>query len=345
MILESAFRFWPVHALQESGGWLYGTYATFESMPPHRELLEKGRLRWGRRIRGKFTEAQVRDSFLWHENRASALEAERIHYETQALDEEPYCQPTIQVSEEKAKSALQDFLNLEDRNTNDAIAYIRKFGEFDHLEVTKDGFVYPNVPAEIQEFCKKCLKPERGPDGFARPRDPFALALDDFWSVRSDILGLWKLANAVIQEESQSARVECLRRRPTSTFQGEPDWPAVGKAILCADLSASLNPGKRNPRIILREHEGKFGALTVCTTVRTALYLMLLKMILSGTEYGGCANCSKYFVMTVRGKKFCSATCQNAAKVRSWRDRQKQVNHRARRVTTKKASALRSRKT
>src|SRR5438132_1301284 len=73
--------------------------------------------------------------------------------------------------------------------------------------------------------------------------------------------------------------------------------------VINADLSASLNPGRWNPRIILREHEGKFGALTVCTTVRTALYLMLLKMIVSGTEYGGCANCSKYFVMTVRGKK------------------------------------------
>src|SRR5205823_893392 len=106
-----------------------------------------------------------------------------ILHETYILDVHRYTQPTIQVPEEKANRALQDFLNLEDRSTDDAVGYIRKYGEFDSLELTGEGFMCPNVPTEVQKFCKKCDQ---------EWQDPFALALDDFWGVRNDIVGLWK---------------------------------------------------------------------------------------------------------------------------------------------------------
>jgi hypothetical protein len=126
-------------------------------------------------------------------------------------------------------------------------------------------------------------------------RDPFVLPLDDFWKVRTDILGLWTLAAALNREDADAVRVECCSRRPKSTFQGEPAWLAVGKAILCADLSASLSQGQTNPRIILSQRDGELYALTVCDTVRSALYLVLLKMVVSHTEHRQCERCGKHF--------------------------------------------------
>src|SRR5262249_44999779 len=156
-----------------------------------------------------------------------------------------------------------------DRDTNEAIRFVKEFGAFDFLEVTDRGFDHPTIPPRIQEFCKTCIKPRPGKER----RNPFATPLDDFWSVRNDIFGLWNLAMSIRSKDENSLRTECIRRRPGSNFDPPTDWLAVGKAILSADLSASLNPGKHQPRILLHDKEGQFVALTLCRTVRSALYL------------------------------------------------------------------------
>jgi hypothetical protein len=102
----------------------------------------------------------------------------------------------------------------------------------------------------------------------------------------------------------------------------------VGKAILCTDLSASINPpGQRNPRLILSEKEDKLVALTMAKSVRSALYLMLFDMIVSKTEYKKCSHCKKHFIVTVKRKKYCTEVCQNAAKARRFRVRHKGDNN------------------
>lgn len=216
------------------------------------------------------------------------------------------------VSEQRAKEALLAFVNLEYRNDDVAISYIREFGEFDQLERDQDRFVGAGIPEVIQQFCKQHVQ---------KRQTPFAVSLSLFWAVRDEIEGLWNLAVAVDQKDSQGAKVGCIRRRPNSSFDPETNWLAVGRAILCADLSASLNPGKRNPRLILSVKEGKLVALTMGTTVRTALYLTLFDMIVSKAEYKRCPNCKKPFIVTVKRKQFCTPICQNAAKARRWRVR------------------------
>ncbi len=112
---------------------------------------------------------------------------------------------------------------------------------------------------------------------------------------------------------------------PTSIMSGLLTGTAgTIKAVLCADLSASLNPGRNNPRLILHEMNGKLVLRTMCMNVRAALYFILLENVLSGTGYRRCANkdCGMYY-LAVKGRKFHSSTCQNAAKVRNWRERQK----------------------
>jgi hypothetical protein len=293
-----------------SEGWAYGTYVPLQSLP-HQELLEKNRLRWGRRTRGLISELQVERSYLHHEALGVALDADRILRETDELDTQQFCEPTALVSQERAKEALLAFINLEDRD-DVAVGYLNDFGEFDHVELDEDKLVGSGVPRAIQQFCKEYVQ---------KRQDPFAVSLIHFWSVRNDIKGLWNLALAVDQKDSQRAHDECVRRRPNSSFDPEPNWLAVGKAILCADLSASLNPGERNPRLILSEKEGKLVALTMGTTVRSSLYLTLLDMIVSKTEYKKCPNCKKYFIVTVKRKQYCTEGCQNTAKVRRFRVR------------------------
>ena len=293
-----------------SGDWVYGTCAKLQSLP-YREVLEKGRLGRVRRKRGSIPELQVERSYLHHESLAVALEADRILLETDELDMQPFCEPTALVSQERAKEALLALLNLDDGDEA-AVGYMNEFGEFDHLEVSPDKFIDSGIPPAVQQFCKECVQ---------KRQDPYAVSLSHFWSVRTDIEGLWNLALAVDQRDTERARDECTRRRPKSTFDPEPNWLAMGKAILCADLSASLNPGQRNPRLILSEKDGKLVALTMGTTVKSALYLQLLDMIVSKTEYKKCPNCKKHFIVTVRRKQYCSEICQNAAKVRRFRVR------------------------
>jgi hypothetical protein len=311
--LRTTFCFWPVHVIGVSDGWAYGNYRQLRYLG-HRELLEAKGLRMGRRNKGNITDSQVEASFLHHEDLAVALEAGRILFETHHLDSEQFCEPVTLVSEKKAKEALLSFIGLKDGDDAAAVRYINEFGEFDHLELNEDKFVGTNVPGSIQQFCKQQI---------LKREDPFAVSLSHFWAVRDDIEGLSNLAAALDQKDSSRARAECLRRRPNSRFNSEPNWLSVGKAILSADLSASLNPGQRNPRLILSENEGSFVALTMGTTVRSALYLSLLDLIVSKTEYKTCLNCKKPFIVTVKRKQYCTDVCQNTAKARRFRVRHK----------------------
>jgi hypothetical protein len=281
---------------------------------PHRVLLEQGRLQYGHRDRGNISEAQVEESFRHHESLGVALEAGRILRETFELDEQQFVEPVALVSENRAKEALLAFLSLESRNDIAAVAYINEFGDFDHLELSEDKLIGSIIPESIQQLCQEYIR---------KRQSPFAVSLSRFWAVRDEIEGLWNLALAVDQKDPQGAKDECVRRRPNSTFDPETNWLAVGRAILCADLSASLNPQQRNPRLILCEKEGAIVALTMAKTVRTALYLTLFDMIVSKTEYRRCPNCDRPFIVTVKRKRYCKELCQNAAKARRFRDRHK----------------------
>ena len=316
MIVETAFLFWPVQVLGVTRGWVYGTSEPLETMGM-RELLGKNRIRFGRRRRGLISGAQAEEAFLHHEDLGTSAETRRILLETAELDRQRYCEPAALCDGHRAREAFQQFVNLEDRRSEDAVDFIQAFGLFDYLERKGDRFVgRRGIPAEIQQFCAQST---------AKRQSPFAVSLTEFWSVRDDIIGLCNLASAIARRDVESVKAKCVARRPKSDFRTKANWVAVGKAILCADLSASINPGRRTPRVVLHEINGKLVALTMGTTVRSALYLTLLNMIVSKTACRICPNCKKRFVVLGRpDRKFCTDRCRNANKVRKWRDRQEQ---------------------
>src|ERR1700733_438191 len=335
LILHTGFLFWPVKSLEERSGWLCGLYA---SLPPssHGELLAKGRLArkpHRRALRGekvsdiKITDDEAQISFLWHENLGASLEAQRVLYETRELDQQRYLEPTALVYGDRAQAALMEFTNLQTGNTQQAIEFIEKFGEFDLLELSEDDPKFSSLPRDVRRFCNECLHPENRREH----HDPFAVPLDQFWDTHKEIVGFWKLADFLAARNMDEVREECRRRRPTSHFTGAPDWLAVGKAILCADLSASLNlSSPRPPRLLLHERDGQFIALTLCPTVRSSLYVQLLTVVVSGKEHRQCLLCGDYFTARVEAQEYCTSKCQNIAKERRSRAKKSKQEKRRR---------------
>lgn len=342
LILHTAFLFWPVKSVEERSGWLCGLYASLSALP-HRELLAKGLLvrkhhrptLKGERVADtEITDPEVENSFLWHENLGAALEAQRVLFETNELDQQRYCEPSALVYGDRAEAALLEFINLEAGNTQQAISFIERFGEFDLLEINVDKPEFSSLPLEVQRFCNECLR-ER--------RYPFATPLTQFWETYEEIRRLWKFADSLLARKMDAVREECKRRRPTSEFSGEPDWLAVGKAVLSADLSASLNlSSPKPPRLLLHDRDGQFVALTLCRTVRSSLYVQLLTAIVSQKEHRQCLHCGAYFTPRVESQNYCKRRCQNIAKVRRSRakkDKQKEPNRKRSRITIRSRQA------
>jgi len=266
----------------------------------------------------------VHNSFLWYENLGAAIEAQRVLYETDELDWQQYCDPEALVDGDRAEAAFMEFTNVEPGNIQQAIGFIEKFGAFDEFELSADGLAPSSLPQAVQQFCNDCLRPK---DRRER-RSPFAISLDQFWETHQDILGLWRFADSLSAKEEGVVREECKHRRSTHEFSGEPDWFAIGKAVLSADLSASLNTSaSKPPRLLLHNRDGEFIALTLCRTVRSALYVQLLTAIVSQKEHRRCLYCGGYFTPKVKSQEYCKSKCQNIAKVR--RSRHKKASQKA----------------
>ena len=313
MVLELAFRFWPIASIYEAGGWVYGTYAGLSDNADIRTLLEQGRLR-GRRKRGNFTDAHVNARRLLHHTVDAALETTKVLRETFEFEFQRYCAPSALVSRERAEEALLRFMELPARDTVKAIEYIREFGDFESNEIDQEGELSIDVPTKIKEFWKTCR---------ASWCSPFVLKLSDFWDVQTNLRELWDLNTSLREKRMEAVRMHCLQRWPNADLPDERPYLTAVKALLRADLSASLNSGRKyDPRLVLHEENGKLALWTMCMDVRTGLHMMLLEKILSGTGYRTCArkDCGKYFI-AVKGKKYCSTSCQNKAKVRRFRER------------------------
>jgi len=208
------------------------------------------------------------------------------------------------------------FMELPEGDSPAALQYIRDFGDFGSTEISEKGILKVEVPDEIATFCRACKASRRN------LQEPFVVNLHDSWAVRKKLHELWDLNTALVDANTEAVRLHCKRLRPTAVFRERTNWFAMGKALLCTDLSASLNSGRSNPRIILHELNGKLVLQTMCMNVRTGLHLTLLEKVLGGTGYRLCArpDCGKYFI-AARRKQYHSQACQNAAKVQRYRDR------------------------
>jgi hypothetical protein len=288
----------------------------------HRELLAGGRLtrRHHRAaLKGEeiddieVTETEVEHSYLWHEDLGAAMEAERVLHETYQLDLQQFCDPQALVYGGKANAAFLEFINLKPGDTQQAIGFIEKFGAFDMIELAVDDPEFFSLPREVQQFCRACLHTNTPGERC----QPFATSLDQFWKTQEDIVGLWRLADHLAARKTDAVREECKLRRPTYEFSANPDWLAVGRAVLAADVSASLNMNSpKPPRLLLHARDGQFIPLTLCQTVRSSLYVQLLTAIVSAKEHRRCLHCNGYFIPKVQSQMYCIGKCQNIAKVR-----------------------------
>lgn len=319
MNLRIKFRFWPVNIVGVIDGWIYGTYVSLRSLG-HRDLLEKGLIK-SRRRKKAFTDKQVGDSFAPHETLLTALDSRIPLEETVLFEESRLFEPSTFVDEKRATEAFLDFMNLAEGDDDGAIQYMRTFGAFDDYRFENENLVDLEIPEPIQRFCKMSMK-----------EGPYVVRLSSFWAVRDELKGLRDLSLTLEKKQLGEIQAHCRRRRPEEDYGPHTDWLALGRAILSADLTSSLNPqGHRNPRLCLAVQDGQLMAMTIGKSVRSALYLTLLQMIISKTQYRRCLRCKRHFVPRASGGKpqtYCpGGACRNAAKVKRFRikaDKQKE---------------------
>ena len=161
-------------------------------------------------IARNFNDRDIAAHHEWHENLGTAFHSDGVLFENFILDEERYWSNTAGVDEKRVDEALSAFMSLKSETSHDAIRYITEFGEFDHIEIAETGFAYPKVPPDIQRFWHECEYPGRG----SQHQDPFVLPLDEFWSVRKDVLDLNRFAAALSAKDPEQIRLECEQRRP-----------------------------------------------------------------------------------------------------------------------------------
>jgi hypothetical protein len=323
--LDLTFLFWPVRVHGIRDGWVFGEEIPLQQLP-HKDLLQKGRLRW-RRKREMFTEQHIEDSFRHYESLGIAMHTGRRLMEIFQLDEQQFTDQVALVPEERAKEALMKFLNLPDRDDNAAVRFIKEFGRFDEFEVEDGKFNDPRLPAWLRETLQDLGRSPACGDSNWHKADPFATDLAVLWAIRDDLQELWNLSIAIDKKDCEIASQECIRRRPSSAFDPQTRWLEMGKAIIRVDLSTMVNSEPQPPRIILWEKRGAPLAMTMAKTVRSGLYLTLLNLIGSRTKFGNCPNCGGAFIVTAKQNRYCSDACQNAAKVRRFRERRKQQLH------------------
>jgi len=304
--------FWPVRMLGSRDGWLFGSYEKLSSLS-HEDLLDHGRFQWRRGKWGLFTKRQIEDSFRHYESLGVAMERTGCLIEVFQLDEQQFTDRVAIVSEDRARKALIKFLNLADRDEKAAVGFIEEFGCFDYLALQDGKFVGARIPEWLQEILQD----------LDREEDPFATSLVHFWAVRDDIKELWDLLLAIDRNDPEATRLQCIRRRPNSTFDTRTDWVGLGKAILRVDVSIMLN-SEEPPRVILWEKQGATVALTMAKSVKSGVYLSLLNLIASKTLSDKCPNCGDAFLVTAKRKKYCTDACQNAAKAKRSRERKRQ---------------------
>lgn len=322
--LQSTFRFWPVSILGVTDGWVYGTYVLREDQP-HKVLLRKGLLKSLLKSRGRRQPLTENQSFRRYEDVLTALDSRRILKETAELDEFRFFEPQVFVDEKAAKEAFLEFMNLADQNDDAAVQFMRKFGSFDDLPIENGKLADQNAPGVIRQFCEDCLR---------KSRSPYVVRLSSFWAVRDEIQGLLSLSVALETGRLVEVQEHCRRRRPHSDYDSHTDWLAVGRAILCADLTSSLNPPDRqNPRLCLAIKDRNLSAVTVGMSVRSALCLTLLEMIVSKTEYRRCLKCQRHFVVRGLAQQYCGRKCKHAATMRRSRakNRKKKNSRRTKR--------------
>lgn len=324
MNLENKFLFWPVRVHEVRAGWVFGTCVPLESISP-RELLEQRRLRW-RRKKGRLSDRQVEASFRHYDGLGVAMERAPLLLETFQLDEQQFTSPAAVVPESKAQQALIEFLNLPDQDEQAAVDFIKKFGCFEYSDVDDWKFVGSRIPGWLQEtYQKLALEPDpQSEHDTSRKKDRFATCLEVFWAIRGDLLGLWRLSLAIEARDHKAARRQCIDRRPNSTFDPQTHWIEMAKAILRVDISIMLNSEPTAPRVFLWDNEGASVAMTMARTVRSGLYLALVSLISSRTKYGNCPTCGRAFIATAKRKKYCKHSCQNAAKAKRFRRRNRQ---------------------
>jgi hypothetical protein len=233
----------------------------------------------------------------------------------------PYSQNSTLLTQE----ILLEFVNLNRDDDEEALGFMQKYGVFDQRH--RSDTAKERTRSYGSSFRDGPESPPKDVQTFLRGSGAtFAVPLHDFWDVQKHIRILLELVRVLQSRDYAAIEAACAVLRMTRiAVDNERDWLAVGRQVLCADISGELNAGERGVSLVATERDGALLAAASSTTLRAALYLALLAQITQGERIGECGNpkCRKLFVLTRDTKRFCSKPCQELEKVNRYRDKLK----------------------
>jgi predicted RNA-binding Zn ribbon-like protein len=213
-----------------------------------------------------------------------------------------------QVAVINEEDALVEFVNLNLQDTHQITGFIRQYGLFSF----GDEVGMAGHPENVKAYWKKAKQ---------LGLTPFATNLASFRDSRERVATMLKLARSRRGRERDAAFQEFLKiNRGLGELMRRTHPKDFDKQL----LSYYISQGLASVAIGVATHRSKMVAVALAPDVRSALYVALLSSIVRGTKLKTCARigCINLFVIT-RPKDYCSVHCQNLAKVKRYRKRQR----------------------
>jgi predicted RNA-binding Zn ribbon-like protein len=215
-----------------------------------------------------------------------------------------------QVAVISEQDALVDFVNLNSEDTHQIVGFIRHYGLFN----SGDAVGMTGHPPEVKAYWKKVKQSSL---------TPFATDLASFRDSWARVGTMLKLARSRGKRERDAAFREFLKiNRGFGELMRRTHPRDFEKQL----LSYYVSQGLVSVALGVAPHQSKMVAVALAPDVRSALYVALLSYTVSGTRLRACrrAGCIRLFVVTRPARKYCTAECQNLAKVNRYRKRQRQ---------------------
>jgi CGNR zinc finger protein len=206
-------------------------------------------------------------------------------------------------------SALLEFVNLREGDTEQAIAYLRRYGLLSLSDLKAE-----DLPKDIRAYFD---------DLYENDLVPFGFRFEHLWGVQKTLKERLTLTRAAIEREKATAE-----RILSSIDKGDYDSEIAD--LYGGDWRRFARDGYRvlvlgKPLANLQFSAREKGDLLVPTIITygvvDALSVFLVDHMSRDSAMGECQNpqCKKLFFVTRKSKRFCSPRCQGLIKVHRFR--------------------------
>ncbi|MFZ0634438.1 MAG: CGNR zinc finger domain-containing protein [Candidatus Acidiferrales bacterium] len=212
------------------------------------------------------------------------------------------------LDEERAKQALEDFVNLEPGVSQEAVDFLNRYGLFSH----GDCVTFGGQPDKVRTYWTEL---ERA------GKRPFAMKLDNVWWLQRRIRAVVTLYRAERKHQTAALRNACKEINPHLTLPRTRNLTGFRNQI----LSHLASQGLSQVQLGVAPIKGIMAPVITTDDLQSALYIVLLFFLTKGARFRDCANrnCRHVFLHTRSDKKFCSNRCQALVKAKRYRKRHK----------------------